>query len=346
MEDLSARIKMKGLELGFSHVGIIPCHDFPDYAETVRNRPSYERWVNEPTSFYAGCFPSQFFPQGKSIICATYGFANVDFPEKLLKHIATMYLARCYIPTPESIAGRRITAMTEFLESLGMEVFDNSIELPARPIAVESGVAEYGNNNFVRTEEDGSFVVVQWWLVDAELAYDEPAEPTGCPDNCRLCIDACPTGALEAPRRLNPARCILPNNLADHLEPGMEEGVGEHIHGCDICQVVCPRNHAVLHGPRRKDPFLESLAERFDLERVLMMTGFDDPYYRDVVYPIMYNYIRDIDLFRRNAAIALGNSGDRSHIAALQHAADTFPGTLTEQAARSAIAKLEQTTQA
>jgi len=34
------------------------------------------------------------------------------------------------------------------------------------------------------------------WLVDAEIPPDEPSLDTPCPENCRACIKACPTGAI------------------------------------------------------------------------------------------------------------------------------------------------------
>jgi epoxyqueuosine reductase len=42
-----------------------------------------------------------------------------------------------------------------------------------------------------------------------------------------------------------------------------------------------------------------------------------DEYYERVVKPLMYNYIRDLSVFRRNAAVALGNLGDPDSVAAL-----------------------------
>lgn len=301
---LTRRIKMKGLELGFSHVGVIPCHDFPDYAAEVRERDGYERFIDNPASFYAGCFPSEFFPQGKSIVCATFGFGDVDYPPELLKYIGRIYLARCYVPVPDNVAGKRLEAMGEFLESQGMEVYRGNIELPARPICAEAGLVTYGNNNFAYTEEDGSFVVLYTWLVDAELAYDQAPVENECPPDCNLCLKACPTGAIESPRHLNPMKCILLNCLIPNGQAD-PKAMGTYIHGCDICQEVCPRNHDVLRRAKRKDSFLEKLAVDFDLERVAELDSLDDDYYRDVLRPVMYNYIRDPAVFRRNAERAL-----------------------------------------
>lgn len=338
--DKSERIKIKGLELGFSAIGIIRCHDFADYAAIVAERPSYQLFVKKPGSFYEGCFPSKYFPQGKSIICATYGYSNIEYPEELLKLAGRIYLARCYVPTAESIAGRRVAAMTEYLRSLGMEVYDNSIEFPARPAAYEAGIVDYGANNFVRTSEDGTFIVIYTWLVDAELAYDTRDGEETCPPDCRKCIDACPTHAIEAPGVLNPMRCILLNDLTIPMDPAIEDAIGERIHGCDVCQEVCPRNRQALERPKRKDLFLEAIKDKVDLERLLFLEDFDDVYYQVVIKPIMYNYIRDPAVFRRNAAVALGNSGDPSHIQALEKAVERYRGTPTGDAAQRAIEKL------
>ena len=94
--------------------------------------------------------------------------------------------------------------------------------------------------------------------------------------------------------------------------------LGTHIHGCDLCQAVCPRNQKIIQNASRKDPFIQVLKELFDLEKLLIL---EEDYYQDVVYPIMHNYIRDMDIFRRNAAIALGNTGDPKYIPALEKAA-------------------------
>ncbi len=74
--------------------------------------------------------------------------------------------------------------------------------------------------------------------------------------------------------------------------------------GCDLCAKACPTGAII--GPRK-----------LDLERVLML---DEAYYEEVVRPIMYNYIKDMDIFRRNAAIALGSTGDPCRLPALHEA--------------------------
>jgi epoxyqueuosine reductase len=66
-----------------------------------------------------------------------------------------------------------------------------------------------------------------------------------------------------------------------------------------------------------QDPFLVQLAEEFNLPKMLEMS---DQFYEKTVHPIMYNYIKDKKYFQRNAAIALGNTGDPDHIPLLEGA--------------------------
>ena len=55
----------------------------------------------------------------------------------------------------------------------------------------------------------------------------------------------------------------------------------------------------------------------------------------------MFNYINDLDLFRRNAAIAMGNSGELRYLPALEEAAQQGTPTVSE-AALWAIGQIQE----
>ncbi len=106
--------------------------------------------------------------------------------------------------------------------------------------------------------------------------------------------------------------------------------MGGWIHGCDICQEVCPRNQKKLKAKLPPDHFLARIAEDFELTKMLNMT---DEFFRKQVQPIMYNYIHEKKYFQRNAAIALGNSHDPVFIPDLARAMQDEEGMVRGYAA-------------
>lgn len=316
IEDL---IIQKGLELGFSNVGFAKVRDYPEYLEEACNRKNYEIFTDNDALIARLSKTKTLNPWAKGIICATLGFASIDYPKNLLRSVARTYLARVYSPLPGTIHARQIENLAAYIESLGIRVDRNQFNLPQRIACAEAGITTFGNNNFAYTEQDGSFVILVSFLIDRELGTRKPEIANDCPEDCTICMKACPTGAITGPKKLDLAKCILFNN--QRFSPGAQESIWDemslHIHGCDVCQVVCPRNADVLANACEKDDFLEKLSKEFDLEKILFL---DEAYYEEVVRPIMYNYIKDLDIFRRNAAVALGNTGDPSHLPALRKA--------------------------
>lgn len=317
-KSLTYSIKMKGLELGFSKVGITTADDFTDYIEEVSNNPDYMPWLEDDDEGFhvaKGARPNQIYPEGKSIICATYAYGDIAYPENLAKYVGYCYLSRSYSPLKNSSCGIRVETFKNYLVEEGCKVYTGNIAVPARRACARAGIVDFGKNNFAYTDDTGSFIILYTFLVDMELLYDEPTKKSKCPDGCTACVDSCPTKALSV-GKLIPSRCVLLNNMKPFEIPNdVMEGMGTYIHGCDVCQKACPRNKKILKNQSRRDYFLEEIEKKFDIEKILLM---DDEYYNAVIYPIMHNYLKGYDYFRRNAAIAMGNSGNKSYIPTLE----------------------------
>lgn len=315
---LTSEIKEFALNLGYSKVGIIPADSFPEYIADLTNRSEmYSFYIKGPSRPLAAAEPRSIMPTAKSIITTVYDYAQKSFPQELTDKIGRIYLGRSYYPPPDSINGARTQLMRQYLCKLGCEVGDK-ISLPERLVAAKAGIVNFGRNNFAYAEGIGSFIFISSFLVDKELEYDRPTFEIGCPKGCSACMKACPTQAIYEPNKLNPRRCIAFNTfltqdhmVGSYIEPEIREKMGTKVHGCDICQEVCPRNQAKLKTKLPDDEFLVKVAQDFNLSQMLRMT---DEFYATRVQPLMYNYIHEQKYFQRNAAIALGNLGDPAFV--------------------------------
>jgi epoxyqueuosine reductase len=319
-------IKEFALDLGFSRVGITTAEPFEPYAKAMAERSDmYAFYIGSPRQPLLNADPGKAFPAARSIISVAYDYTREAFPKSLLAMVARIYLARCYFTPEHRINGARHELMNAFLERQGCTVSRGVSWLPERSAAARAGVARIGKNTFASADGIGSFIVLGSFVVDAELEYDAPAPETGCPDDCRRCMDACPTGAIYQPHKLDPRRCIGYNQWFTNGRPGvssfipfeLREKMGIGIHGCDACQEACPRNQRRLKMELPGNPYLEAIAKDFTLPKVLAPT---EAFYQNRIQPIMYNYIREKRVFQRNAAIALGNLGDPQYVPQLSAA--------------------------
>lgn len=324
---LSNEIKEYGLDLGYSAVGITDAGGFPDYISELKTRSSmYDWYIASAFNPLAGAEPRNVMPSAKSIIVTVWDGYRESFPEKLLGKVGRIYLSRTYLAPRNRINGARRQLMKEFLEQKGCQVAQRLV-VPERSAAARAGVTHYGKNTFAFLKNSHSFIIVTTFVVDKELEYDKPTMLVTCPPRCTVCIDACPTKALYQPLKMNPKRCIAfntfmsqdgnPAGITSYIPQDIREKMGTWIHGCDICQEVCPRNQKRLKTKLPSNEFLEMLAQDFELTKLLNIT---DEFYLNRVQPIMYNYIKEKKYFQRNAAIALGNTGDPAFLPDLKQA--------------------------
>ena len=144
-----------------------------------------------------------------------------------------------------------IEKMLKRLSAMIREEVDAAAELKAyvdtgpileRAFARQAGLGFIGKNTNLITREYGSWVFLSCLLTDLELEPDKPHE--GACGTCRICIDACPTGALDGAHGLDATRCISYWSIEAKEPPpaDLRARFGEWIFGCDICQDVCPYN--------------------------------------------------------------------------------------------------------
>jgi epoxyqueuosine reductase len=182
-----------------------------------------------------------------------------------------------------------------------------------RVYAKYAGVGWIGKNTCILNQKLGSWLFLGVILASLELVPDLPA-PDRC-GTCTRCLDACPTNAFLGPHQLDANKCIsyLTIEKRGPIAEELRDGMGKHVFGCDICQDVCPwnRNAAVTPAPEFQprealvNPALEWLAE-------MRAEEFREKFRGSPVRRAKLNGLR------RNAVIAMGNSGNREFIPALE----------------------------
>jgi epoxyqueuosine reductase len=201
--------------------------------------------------------------------------------------------------------------------------------------AARAGVGFYGKNTMLITRRHGSWVVLGTLVTDVEVERSQPLE-LDC-GSCTLCIEACPTGALDEPGVLDSTRCLsywtqAPGSIPEEYRVEL----GAQVYGCDICQDVCPWNRGIEKRrtgeplPERAEPHV-SLVEWLEL-------GDDELRAR---YDRLYFPRKDPRYLRRNALVSLGNTGEPEHRPAVEAYAEDGDPLLREHAAW-ALARLDE----
>ena len=204
----------------------------------------------------------------------------------------------------------RLRRLAEFLLNRGARearYYVDTGPVIDRAAAKRAGIGWFGKNTLIITRQGyGSWVFLGEILTDLPLPPDRPDD--GDCGRCRLCLDACPTGAIVAPYMVDARRCISYLTI-EHRGPiprDLRPAIGDHIFGCDICQVVCPHNTKTSPGGHRE------FAPRQDgggRPALLPLLNITEEEFRTRFHGSAVKRAKRGGL-RRNVAVALGNLAD------------------------------------
>jgi epoxyqueuosine reductase len=196
-----------------------------------------------------------------------------------------------------------------------------------RDFAQRAGLGFIGKHTNVISRKLGNWIFLAEILTTLELEPDVP-ERTRC-GSCSRCLTACPTQAITAPFQLDARRCIsyLTIELKGSIPLELRPLIGNRIYGCDDCLAVCPWNRFAREGNLMKPHARTDLAAP-DLVELLKLddAGFKA---RFAGTPMLRTKRRGL---LRNVCVALGNTGDESSLAALNHAMSDQEPLIAEHA--------------
>jgi epoxyqueuosine reductase len=204
-----------------------------------------------------------------------------------------------------------------------------------RDFASDAGLGWNGKSTMQIHRLLGTWFFLGEILTTLELAPDAPSRDY-C-GTCTRCIEACPTQAITAPRRLDARRCLSYLTI-EHKGPiplEFRRALGARIYGCDDCLAVCPWNRFAVAS--REAGFA---ARAFVHDWLLRdFLALDDAAFRLLFKNSPIKRLKRPG-FLRNVCVALGNVGTSDDLPALRTAA-ADPHPLIAEHAAWAISEIE-----
>jgi epoxyqueuosine reductase len=346
---LESQLKDEAHRLGFTLVGITTAEPPPHY-------PVYEHWLEmgrQASMDYLDndrararrADPRLILPECQSIIVLGLGYSNPELVSTGagLKQPHGRVAAYAWGMDYHLVMPPKLQALLTFIETqIGRAIpnrwYTDTGPLLERDLAMRAGLGWIGKNTCLINPQHGSYFLLSEILLAYPLEPDAPFEADRC-GRCTRCMDACPTNCILPDRTLDARRCISfltienKSDIPENLRPAIDHWV----FGCDICQRVCPWNNrfATREGdpslaPRSAVPFPD-LAAELALTRQEFNDKFKDS-------PIKRARRKG---YLRNVAVALGNTGDKKSLPALEASGqDTDP--LVREHAQWALEKIQK----
>ncbi len=266
--------------------------------------------------------PTRILDGARSVLCVALQYhpaARADEPPGgMLDHVARYARGRDYHDTMKQRLERLAERIREALPGVATRVYVDTGPVLERELAARAGIGSFGKNTNLLHPEAGSWFLLGELFLTLELESATPvAELCG---SCSRCLEACPTGALTGPYRLDANRCISYWTIEHRgwLPVAARTMIDDWLFGCDVCQEVCPLNDSP--EPAAAPEFAAdarraslSLADLLELARADYLELFrGSPMKR-----------ARLEGLQRNAAVVLGNSGSRRAVpplaGALEH---------------------------
>ena len=198
-----------------------------------------------------------------------------------------------------------------------------------RSFAQRAGLGFIGKQTQLLSLQFGPWLFLSELITDLELEFDVPF--SGSCGTCRLCIDECPTHAIEETGSIDARKCIAYLTIEHKSEIPIElrPKIGNWVFGCDECLNVCPYT-----AKQKETHWNEFAAEvgfgpELGLAQLFEIKGNRE--YKKIFGESAISRAGRKQLLR-NACVVLGNLGDEAALPILEQAAQDQTPLIREHA--------------
>lgn len=302
-------------KIGIDKIGFASADIFSELKERLRRQQElgYQSGF-EKGSVEERTEPGRLLPEAKSIISIALAYpSRINNPPKSTKDDRRGIFCRASWGVDyHHVLRDRLEKLTNFIKGKFPEATSKLMvdtgELSDSAVAERAGIGFSGKNTLIITPEFGSFVYLGELITNIPFVPDAPLEDS-CGD-CRICIDACPTGAIVQAGQLDSQRCLaFLTQTKDFLPDKFRDSIGTRVYGCDTCQAVCPRNKQVdFHNHTEFEPDPEVAKPK--LKPMLRMSNRD---FREK-FGHVAGFWRGKKPLQRNAMIGLAHYKDKTAV--------------------------------
>jgi epoxyqueuosine reductase len=207
-----------------------------------------------------------------------------------------------------------VDKMQAEIGAFGYRVFTDSAPVLEKALAENAGLGWIGKHTNLINRQAGSWFFLSEIYTDLPLPTNQTPTENHC-GSCQACIDICPTQAIVAPYQLDARRCIsyLTIELKSAIPIEFRKAIGNHIYGCDDCQLVCPWNR--FARPSDEKDF--EVRHGLDAPELLALFAWSE---NEFLQKMQGSAIRRIGYMQwlRNIAVAIGNIAPKNESHRLQ----------------------------
>ncbi|MDX9838590.1 MAG: tRNA epoxyqueuosine(34) reductase QueG [Azoarcus sp.] len=333
MAALAGHVRVWARELGFGAVTV---------ADTGLEsaEPGLERWLE--AGFHGEMHymarhglkrarPAELLPGTLRVISVRMDYwPDAQSAESVLDDPSLAYVSRYALGRDyHKVMRSRLQSLADRIVSASpaaYRVFVDSAPVLEVELGAKGGLGWRGKHTLLIDRSLGSFFFLGEIFTDLPLPVDE-AVNAHC-GSCMACLDACPTGAIVAPYRLDARRCIsyLTIELHGAIPEEFRPLIGNRIYGCDDCQLVCPWNR---FARRAADPDF-AVRNGLDGASLVELFGWSAEDFGRLTAGSPIHRIGH-ERWLRNIAVALGNGPDTPEVVAALKARADHPSEMVRE---------------